>query len=55
MVDWGGNMTEKKDRIRIILFEVEIESTMVRYAKNSKLEYKFIDDKISEVQLEFEI
>ena len=46
---------EKKELIYILVSGLEIYSTMVASMAISKLQSKFIDDQMSEVQLEFDI
>jgi hypothetical protein len=55
MPDWEGNMVEKKDQMKIILSEVEIYSSMVASAEIRKLESKFIDDRLEELQPVFQV
>jgi hypothetical protein len=50
MLDWEGNMVEKKDRRKILLSEIEIDSTMVAPAEICKLEASFIDHRVEEMQ-----
>ena len=55
MVDWKWNIVENKYWIQIIISEVEIEYMMVASAAINKLESKCEDNKMSEIQLEFDI
>ena len=50
MLDWEGNMVERRDWAQILLSEVEIDSTIVSSAKISKLETKFIDDRLDNLE-----
>jgi hypothetical protein len=50
MLDWEGNMVEKRDRVQILLSEVEIDSTMVSSAEISKLETEIIDERMSDLE-----
>ena len=50
MLDWEGNMVEKKDRMQILLSEVEIDAMTISSAQISKLETKFIDERMEELE-----
>ena len=47
MLDWEGNMIEKKYHVQILLSEIEEDSAMVSSAIISAAETKFIDERLS--------
>jgi hypothetical protein len=49
MLDWEGNMVEKRDRMQILLSEVHIDSAMAASAEISQLESKSINKRMEEV------
>jgi hypothetical protein len=49
MLDWEGNMVEKRDRMQILLSEVHIDSAMAASAEISQLELKSINERMEEV------
>jgi hypothetical protein len=50
MLDWEGNMVEKRDRVQILLSDVEIDSAMASSATISKLETKIINEKMKDLE-----
>ena len=42
MLDWEGNMINKKDQIQLLLEEVHLDSYIVASATNSRVEFKAV-------------
>ena len=46
MIDWEGNMIEKKDRVQILLSDIEDDPAIAASVQVSSIETRFVDDVI---------